>query len=139
MYHAPKSALRNIGLPSRREAIPRRKSLVKEMGGRNLGLGVANISIQMANTNKPTNITDYTGVSHEAQHVIPYSSSGEVSSMPSSAIKRNSVTRSHVNGPHYVLPLETPHQKIVPLGGGKKRHSARRKTRKTLRHSHRRE
>jgi hypothetical protein len=131
--------LGNLGLPSP----TRRKSLARVNGGRNIGLPKANVQIQTLSGNQQQLVSPYTGISNESGQVgaIPfkYSTSGEVYRVAApNGVRRHSVTRSHVNGPHYVLPLETPHQKIVPLGGGKKRRSARRKTRKSLRHSHRR-
>jgi hypothetical protein len=128
MDYVRKSAFRNIGLPSRIEAPPRRKSLVKEKGGRNIGLNVVNISTERANTNKPINITNYTGLSNVLYHATP--TSGEVSIMPPPVVQKATATRS--SSP------KSQTAKQEQFIGGKRRRSARRKTRKTLRHSHRR-
>ena len=102
-------------------------SLSRMTGSRNIGLNKTNVNVQYTNINPGEEVESYGSM--PIFYAKP--TSGEVSKMPS-VLKKATATRSHSPKPQTL--------KQEQFIGGKRRRSrsARRKTRKTLRHSHRR-
>jgi hypothetical protein len=102
-------------------------SLSRMTGSRNIGLNKANVNVLYTNINPSEKVESYG--SSPTFYAKP--TSGEISIIPS-VLKKATATRSHSPKP------QTPKQEQFIGGKRRRTRSARRKTRKTLRHSHRR-